>query len=162
VARNVKATADKTLPPDHARRRGTWSGLIAYHWLGLSTQGTTDDGLAKARAGTLTLMFLTSDMDRRALLQILERARAGGALLPPEDYEEAEEDEEYDEELEEELEEEVDEALEIIEAVEAEEIDLELDALGVETVHRTSSAGEEAIFVGFNLKRWLLSPPRAS
>ncbi len=142
------------------RRRGTWSGLIAYHWVGLATPGTTDDGLAKARAGVLTLMFLTSELDRRGLRQILEKARSGGALLPPEEYGEAEEDEEYDEELEEELEEEVDEALEIIEAVEAEEIDLELEALGVETVHRTSSAGEEALFVGFNLKRWLLSSPQ--
>ena len=122
----------------------------------MSTQGTTEGGLAKARAGILTLMFLTSAMDRRALLQILAQARKGGALLAPEEYEDYEEGEEYEEELEEE----VDEALEIIEEVEAEEIELELEALGGEPLHTTTSAGAEAAFAGFALKRWLLNAPQ--
>jgi DNA-binding HxlR family transcriptional regulator len=118
----------------------------------LATQGTTKDGLAKARTGTLTLMFLTSSMDRRVLLQILAKAREGGALLSPEEYGEDEEADEYEEELEEG----VDEVLKIMEAVEAEE----LEALGTEPMHRASSAGKEALFVSFNLKRWLLNSPR--
>ena len=119
----------------------------------MSTQETSDGDL-RARAGALTLFFMTSAVDREVLLQMLANARSGGALreVDPEEYEEykeREEDEDFD----------IDEE---IEAAEAEELEFGLDPgeFGPHTKARATPAGVEFLFVAFTLQRWLRNCPR--
>jgi hypothetical protein len=115
----------------------------------------TDDGL-KARAGVLTLLFMTSDRSREELLRMLHNALSGGALrqADPDAYEEDEDDEDDEEEFDLDLDEEIVDD----EAEPPDEIDLE--EFGTHARARATPAGEEFLFVAFTLQRWLRSCPR--
>jgi DNA-binding transcriptional ArsR family regulator len=131
----------------------------------------------RARAGTLTLLYVAGSADREVLLRLLEGALAGGRLGPPESYlpaedepafgeyedddayedEEDEEDDEFeDEDVEDELEEDEEEDYEDEEGVIALDPDLHI---GPHTLLKTSPKGEHFLFVGFTLERWLRNRP---
>jgi len=97
------------------------------------------EGGFKARAGALTLSFLTSSYGPARLLEILERARCGGLLGPPDD----------------DLLEENRERL----GPEAPEAGLDLESLGPEPLMRTTDKGRQGLYVGFTLERWLRNCP---
>jgi hypothetical protein len=96
----------------------------------------------EARAGTLTLFFMTSAESREYLLELLERARYGGLLGPPEAYEgwPEEDEDEFDEEARWDL------------------ADPD-SAIGPHTLMRATSKGEELLFVACVLERWLRNCP---
>lgn len=96
----------------------------------------------KARAGTLTLLFITSDLDHEDLLEVLRRARLGGMLRPLDREEWAEQQHEVAVEIERRAEEE-----------------FEADDSFLEMKMTTTPAGEEFLFAVFALNRWLNNCP---
>jgi DNA-binding transcriptional ArsR family regulator len=121
----------------------------------LSAQETTD-GALRARAGALTLLFITASVDRDVLLQLLAKARSGGALGPPDPgaYAAREEEERREYELEAELEADEDEQLEDV------DFDPDPGSFGPDTKMRATPAGIEFLFVAFTLQRWLRNSPQ--
>ncbi|MGB7587456.1 MAG: hypothetical protein WBM00_01980 [Solirubrobacterales bacterium] len=99
----------------------------------------------RARAGTLTLFFMTSSLAPEMLLEILEGALHGGMLGAPD------EDDPED-------------ALDYFEDDEDEDdgpaSGLDLEAMAdTEPKMRTSPKGAQALYVAFNLERWLRNCP---
>jgi DNA-binding HxlR family transcriptional regulator len=123
----------------------------------LSAQETTD-GALRARAGALTLLFITASVSREVLLELLAKARSGGALGPPDPdaYAAREEEERREYELEAEIEAAEDEGLEDIDV----DIDIDPSAIGPDTLMRATPAGTEFLFVAFTLQRWLRNSPQ--
>jgi DNA-binding HxlR family transcriptional regulator len=121
----------------------------------LSAQETTD-GALRARAGALTLLFITASVSREVLLELLVRARSGGALGPPDPdaFAAREEEERREYELEAEIEAAEDERLENI------DIDIDPSSFGPDTMMRATPAGTEFLFVAFTLQRWLRNSPQ--
>jgi DNA-binding HxlR family transcriptional regulator len=97
------------------------------------------EGRFKARAGTLTLAFLTSSYDTSMLLEILERARYGGLMGPPDDDS-------------------LEENREPLEP-EAPEAGPDLESLEPEPLMRATDKGRQGLYVGFTLERWLRNCP---
>jgi len=145
---------------------GSQSGTI--DWVVWGTTGEATDSDFRARAGALTLLFVSGSLDRDALLQLLEDAQSGGLLRPsggvlPDEEELAAADAELDEdeddyedaELEEDPEDEYDELLESA----APSLRQSSGQLGPHSRLRTSSKGEEFLFVAHSLERWLRRCP---
>jgi DNA-binding HxlR family transcriptional regulator len=104
----------------------------------------------RARAGTLTLLFISTSASREELLELLELALRGGVVgalvdfVPDEveldDYDELEEEEEEEEDL--------------------PEPDLHRGhPVDLHTPMKASAKGVEMLFVGFTLERWLRNCP---
>jgi DNA-binding HxlR family transcriptional regulator len=102
-------------------------------------ESAVGEGRFKARAGTLTLSFLTSSYDTAMLLEILERARYGGLLGPPDDDS-------------------LEANREPLEP-EAPEAGPDLDSLEPEPLMRATDKGRQGLYVGFTLERWLRNCP---
>lgn len=132
-------------------------------WWG--TSGETTEGDFTARAGALTLLFVSGSMDREDLLELLHDAQLGGLLVPsggvlPSDDEIAAENERWEElaaggSEEEEEEEEPDDPPE----GGGRAIRPTSGLIGPHTQLRTSSKGEEFLFVAFAIERWLRNCP---
>ncbi len=110
-------------------------------------ESATGEGDFKARAGALTLLYLASPMKRSILLALLAEAATGVELM--DGIEVPDPDDPLD--------------LEIIAdpyLVEPTDPDFDPnDPIGWDTTLRASPAGEELLFVGFVLERWLNSSP---
>ncbi len=105
----------------------------------------------RARAGTLTLLFISTSASREELLELLELALQGGVVgalvdvvpdeIEPDDYED--EDKEFDDEEE-----------------DPPEPDLHRGhPIGPHTPMKASPKGGEMLFVAFTLERWLRNRP---
>lgn len=107
----------------------------------------------RARAGSLTLLFVAGSPAREVLLEMLERARDGGLLGP---ILEPDELDGYEDELDED---------ELVgdEEEPPEDEDYAEDELGQtggpQTRMRTSAKGDEFLFVAFAIERWLRNCP---
>lgn len=106
----------------------------------MAAGGATGSGF-RARAGALTLLYVAGSMDREGLLELLE-ADLGGMPPPVPDDEEVAA---YEEELEEE-----------VEQLDEDEVALEevLDS-DFHTPMRSTSKGEDMLFVSGTIERWL-------
>jgi DNA-binding HxlR family transcriptional regulator len=118
-------------------------------WWGSS--GETTEGDFTARAGALTLLFVSGSMDREDLLELLHDAQLGGLLGPsggvlPTDEEIAAENERWEE---------PDDPPE----GSGPAIRPRSGLIGPHTQLRTSSKGEEFLFVAFAIERWLRNCP---
>jgi hypothetical protein len=114
----------------------------------------------------LTLMFVGGSLPREGLLAILEQSLSGGLLgpvdpdspeedYPPEYFDELdEEDEDYDEEEDEED----DAAGDLLEALPPVLLQSQ-GKIGPHTRMRTSSKGEDFLFVAHSMERWLRNCP---
>ena len=93
----------------------------------------------RARAGALTLSFMTSAYDSDMLLEILERARHGGLLGPPDD----DLPEEYGE----------------LPDPDPPQAGIDIASLDSEPLMRATDKGRQGLYVGFTLERWLRNCP---
>jgi hypothetical protein len=127
---------------------------------GWGSAGETTESDFSARAAALTLLFVSGSMDREDLLELLEEARSGGLLtldggiLPDEEEiaaEQARRREPGAEPDEEELGDPVGRAGSNIRPTSG--------LIGPHTQVRTSSKGEEFLFVAFAIERWLRNCP---
>ncbi len=120
----------------------------------------------RARAGTLTLAYLTSMEPPEKLLELLERARYGGLMGPvPEDMSRREALEEYGDGLEDEGEDlgdfddgEDDYEFEQADGGGVSTLDAEQTA-GPEPTFRSSAKGTQIVYVAAILQRWLRNRP---
>ncbi|HET9162463.1 MAG TPA: hypothetical protein VFN89_03325 [Solirubrobacterales bacterium] len=125
------------------------------------TAGEATESDFTARAGALTLLFVSGSMDRGDLLGLLEEAQSGGLLAPnggvlPDAEEIAAEDARQSE-----LEAERDDTGELDDAVEGggSPVPPPSGLIGQDTRLRASSKGEEFLFVAFAIERWLRNCP---
>ena len=106
----------------------------------MATGGATESGF-RARAASLTLLYVATSMDREGLLAMLEASLDGvPAPLPDEDEDYAEDEDEDELEQDEEL---------------AEALDPDLH-----TPMQLTDKGEEMLFVSGTIERWLLRCPQ--
>lgn len=122
-----------------------------------------------ARAGALTLLFVSGSLDRDSLLELLENTQSGGLLrlsggvLPDDDeiaeYEEEQEEEYAGEDLDEDEEYEEEEEEEDPLGAAGPILRQSPDVIGPHTQMRTSSKGEEFLFVAHSIERWLRNCP---
>lgn len=110
----------------------------------MAAREATGDGF-RARAGTLTLLFIAGSASYETLLEMLESARSGGLLRPRgDDWPREDELEDFEDEFDD----------------DASGGDLDPDWLDdPHTLMRTSSKGEQMLFVAFTLERWLRNCP---
>lgn len=102
----------------------------------------------RARAGTLTLLFIAGSADREVLLEMLEGALEGGRLGPPDgDFPEGEEVLEEDSPEEDTNDPDPSDPAKF------------LPPIGPDTRLRASSKGEQFLYVAFILERWLRNCP---
>jgi DNA-binding HxlR family transcriptional regulator len=118
-------------------------------WWG--TSGETTEGDFTARAGALTLLFVSGSMDREDLLELLQDAQSGGLLVPeggvlPDDEEIAAENERWEE-------------LDDPAGRDSPAVGPRSGLVDPHTQLRTSSKGEEFLFVAFAIERWLRNCP---
>jgi DNA-binding transcriptional ArsR family regulator len=117
------------------------------------TAGGATESEFRARAGALTLLFVAGSMDRENLLELLEDALEGGLLtptggvLPSEEEILADDDDELDDDYDD-YTEPTGPALRQIPGM-----------VGPHTTLRTSSKGDEFLFVAAALERWLHGCP---
>lgn len=142
----------------YPNRIATWHNLAVGSW---GTAGEATESDFRARAGALTLLFVAGSMDREDLLELLEDALSGGLLTPdggvlPSEEEIAadldedepggdgpDEEDEYDDATES-----IGPALRQIPGM-----------VGPYAQMRTSSKGDEFLFVAAAVERWLRKCP---